>query len=125
MTAGEPGHWIDDEAGPVVRPYALTQGRTTPVAGIFNLISLVIARSREDVQLDELKPEHLMIMELCRKVLSVAEIAAYLGRPAGTVRVLLGDLLIRELVEVWEPPSADARHHGDILEKVLNGLRGL
>ncbi|MFE1955360.1 hypothetical protein ACFW9D_33365, partial [Streptomyces sp. NPDC059524] len=28
----ETHHWFDDEAGPVVRPYAMTRGRTTSAA---------------------------------------------------------------------------------------------
>ena len=32
--------WLDHEAGPVVRPYAMTGGRATPVAGGFDLVAL-------------------------------------------------------------------------------------
>ena len=35
--------WDDAEAGPVVRPYAMTRGRTEPTGGTFDLISLVVA----------------------------------------------------------------------------------
>ena len=38
--------WFDREAGPVVRPYALTKGRTLPSGGAsFGLIDVVIATS--------------------------------------------------------------------------------
>ena len=36
--------WLDREAGPVVRPYAVTKGRTLPSGGAtFGLIDVVIA----------------------------------------------------------------------------------
>ena len=36
--------WFDREAGPVVRPYAVTKGRTLPSGGAsFGLIDVVIA----------------------------------------------------------------------------------
>jgi hypothetical protein len=40
----EPARWYDDEAGPVVRPYAMTRGRTSAVGGHrLDLIALVSA----------------------------------------------------------------------------------
>lgn len=35
--------WIDEEAGPVVRPYAVTGGRTSTSSGAFDLLSMVVA----------------------------------------------------------------------------------
>ena len=36
--------WLDREAGPVVRPYAVTKGRTVPAAGTsLGLIDVVVA----------------------------------------------------------------------------------
>ncbi len=36
--------WVDREAGRVVRPYALTGGRTDPAGGtLLDLISVVVA----------------------------------------------------------------------------------
>jgi hypothetical protein len=32
------GVWLDDDAGPVVRPYAMSHGRTRPAVGRFDLI---------------------------------------------------------------------------------------
>src|SRR5690349_14490518 len=98
--------WYDDEAGPVVRPYAVTAGRTRPTSGDFDLISLVVALRRAAPDDPVLAPEHHAILRLCRHVLSVAEIAAHLDLPIGIVRVLLGDLLDRELILVRTPQPA-------------------
>ena len=117
--------WHDDEAGPVVRPYAMTSGRTEPTVGNFDLISLVIsvrAVSSGDVGLG---PEHRAIVELCRRPLSVAEVSAYLDLPVGIVRVLLGDLLDRAMIRAQNPdPVADVPGD-DLFEAVINGLHAL
>jgi hypothetical protein len=116
---------LDDEAGPMVRPYVMTRGRLQPVRGTFDLITLVVAtRDTPGVQ-PGLGPEHLAIADLCQRPLSVAEIAAGLDLPLGTVRVLLGDLLDKGFVVTQEPqPDVDVR---DIrmYEVVLDELRAL
>ncbi|GAA5055484.1 DNA-directed RNA polymerase specialized sigma24 family protein [Thermocatellispora tengchongensis] len=117
--------WLDEHAGPVVRPYVMTRGRTEPVRGDFNLISLVVAQRAVPAAEAGLDPEHRTIMRLCREPQSVAEIAAYLDLPAGTVRVLLGDLLDRGYIAVQDPqPEMDIRDRR-MYEAVLNGLRAL
>jgi hypothetical protein len=117
--------WVDAEAGPVVRPYAMTSGRTQPTSGNFDLISLVVALrpvSPADVGLG---PEHRTIVDLCRRPLSVAEISAYLDLPVGIVRVLLGDLLDRALISAQNPDPVTELPGDDLFEAVINGLQAL
>lgn len=117
--------WVDDHAGPVVRPYAVTGGRARPVTGTFDLISLVTA-TRVDATLEiGLGPEHLAIVGLCQRVQSVAEIAAHLDLPVGTIRVLLGDLAARNLVQVREPRVTAGLPDDSVFEAVISGLRAL
>ncbi|MEO3744438.1 DUF742 domain-containing protein [Plantactinospora sp. B5E13] len=115
--------WYDQDAGPVVRPYAMTRGRTQPVRGEFDLISLVVARGPAPEGAD-LTPEQTAILGHCQRPLSVAEIAAALDLPVGTVRVLLGDLLEVGLIDTHAPPLLDAPSE-ELLEAVLAGLRAL
>ncbi|MEW2489295.1 DUF742 domain-containing protein [Streptomyces sp. NPDC048411] len=83
--------WYDAEAGPLVRPYAMTGGRTEPGPGgvHFDLIALVSAvdqapDSSEDSQLG---PEHRALLTLCRsESQSVAELSADADLPVGGVR---------------------------------------
>jgi hypothetical protein len=117
--------WVDDHAGPVVRPYAMTRGRTKPIRGRFDLISLVMATKTGSSDEVGLGPEHLAIIGLCQRALSVAEVAAHLNLPAGTVRVLLGDLLERGLVQVRNPQATTGHYDDGIFEAVINGLRAL
>ncbi|MBM0226729.1 MULTISPECIES: DUF742 domain-containing protein [Micromonospora] len=118
--------WVDDHAGPVVRPYAVTRGRARPVTGTFDLISLVMATRADVASESGLGPEHVAIVGLCQRMQSVAEIAAHLDLPVGTVRVLLGDLVARNLVQVREPRATTAGLPDDsVFEAVINGLRAL
>ncbi|WP_369212150.1 DUF742 domain-containing protein [Streptomyces flavofungini] len=133
--AGTPGtqethRWFDDEAGPVVRPYAMTRGRTTsPGQHRLDLIAVVIAEAHVPGghEADQtLSPEHVDIVELCRDTpQSVAELAAELDLPVGVVRVLIGDLVDDELVHVTRPVPPAELPDESILRDVISGLRAL
>ena len=122
-------HWFDDEAGPVVRPYAMTRGRTTsPGQHRLDLIAVVVTESQaDDPDADAtLSPEHVDIVDLCRDApQSVAELAAELDLPIGVVRVLVGDLVASEWVHVNRPVPPAELPDESILRDVINGLRAL
>ncbi|MGC0333335.1 hypothetical protein RKD23_006325 [Streptomyces sp. SAI-170] len=122
-------HWFDDEAGPVVRPYAMTRGRTRHAAQHrLDLIAVVVTEPHAgDPEKDPtLSPEHSDIVALCRKApQSVAELAAELDLPIGVVRVLVGDLVDRDLVHVTRPVPPAELPDESILRDVINGLRAL
>ncbi|MGI5272660.1 DUF742 domain-containing protein [Nonomuraea sp. CA-218870] len=115
-------HWIDPE---IIRPYVVTRGRTAPTRGRFDLISMALAIGPPPGPEAGLDPEHLSILRLCREPKSVAEIAAHLNLPAGTIRVLLGDLFDRELVSAQEPQSEVDMRDVKMYRAVLDGLRSL
>jgi len=127
---GQPrSHWFDDEAGPVVRPYAMTRGRTSHAAQHrLDLIAVVVTEAHaDDPEADHmLSPEHVDIVELCRDApQSVAELAAELNLPIGVVRVLIGDLVDEEMVHVTRPVPPAELVDESILRDVINGLRAL
>ncbi|GAB2936046.1 DUF742 domain-containing protein [Micromonospora polyrhachis] len=132
MTRAEPPvphhDWLDDEAGPVVRPYTMTGGRVRPATGGFDLVAFVMAvvpaTEAGDQPHRQLQPEHRMIIELAQEPLSVAELSAHLDLALGVVRVLLGDLLAVGFIEMHEPP-AQQFPDDNILKAVVNGLRAL
>ncbi|MEV3857338.1 DUF742 domain-containing protein [Streptomyces sp. NPDC050095] len=122
--------WFDNEAGPLVRPYAMTGGRTTagPQAMRFDLIALVSLDSAAPDTHDDtaLGPEHRSIIELCRvETQTVAELAAGTDLPVGVVRVLLGDLLELACVKVSRPVPPAQLPDEKILREVIDGLRAL
>ncbi|MER6473497.1 DUF742 domain-containing protein [Streptomyces collinus] len=122
-------HWFDDEAGPVVRPYAMTRGRTTsPAQHRLDLIAVVVTEpGAGDAETDTmLAPEHVEIVGLCRAApQSIAELAAELDLPVGVVRVLIGDLVHAELVHVTRPVPPAELPDESILRDVIDGLRAL
>ncbi|GGV21839.1 hypothetical protein GCM10010260_72710 [Streptomyces filipinensis] len=122
-------HWFDDDAGPVVRPYAMTRGRTASTAQHrLDLIAVVVTEPEAgDPETDPtLSPEHVEIVGLCRdEPQSVAELAADLDLPIGVVRVLIGDLVHAELVHVSRPVPPAELPDESILRDVINGLRAL
>ncbi|MFC4019399.1 DUF742 domain-containing protein [Micromonospora sp. GCM10011542] len=121
---GPQPEWLDGEAGPVVRPYALTGGRVRSAVGNFDLIAYVLARPDVDPAV-RLQPEHRRLVALARRPVPVAELAAGLDLAVGVVRVLLGDLLAEGLVEVHGPSAARNLPDDDILKAVVSGLRAL
>lgn len=117
--------WVDDAAGPVVRPYTLTGGRTRPSGEGFDLVAFVLTVESAPPRNPRLHPEHLAALEVCRQPLSVAECASRLNLPLGVVRVLLGDLLEEQLIMVREPSYQMKLPDEYMLEAVLNGLKAL
>jgi len=122
--------WIDGEAGPVVRPYALTGGRTDPAGGATLDLIAVIAASCPTLgraELAKLSPEHRELLGLCQEPVTVADVAADMALPLGVVRVLLSDLIQQDKITVL--PRRTARPHTgtdlDLLKEVLDGLRSL
>ncbi|MFE1025080.1 DUF742 domain-containing protein [Streptomyces sp. NPDC058818] len=121
--------WYDNEAGPLVRPYAMTGGRTRPgPPGVrFDLIALV-TRALDAPGTDDtaLGPEHRTLIDLCRtETQSVAELAADADLPVGVVRVLLGDLVELGSVTVSRPVPPAQLPDEQILREVIDGLRAL
>jgi hypothetical protein len=129
--AGPTGsQWYDAEAGPLVRPYAMTGGRTRPGPSNvrFDLIALVVVDTDGPGPDGEalLGPEHRVLLTLCRcETQSVAELAADADLPVGVVRVLLGDLLEAGYVKVRRPVPPAQLPDERILREVIEGLRAL
>jgi hypothetical protein len=103
----------------------MTQGRTRPMTGEFDLIALVVATQPVSSGLMGLGPEHTAIISLCQHPMSVAEVSAHLDLPVGIIRVLLGDLLAKGLILARDPKPVAQLHSQRVLKAVINGLRSL
>jgi hypothetical protein len=117
--------WLDRDAGPVVRPYAMTQGRVAPSDGEFDLVAFVVAVSPDVTRTTGQQPEHQAIVAAAYEPISVVELASTLDLSIGVIRVLLGDLRSSGLISMYEPPAASQPHDVDVLKAVVNGLRAL
>jgi hypothetical protein len=118
--------WLDAEAGPVVRPYALTGGRTRHSGEAFDLVATVTATQVRVADLGGLGPEHFSVLQLAQVPATVVDIASDIDLPLGVVRILLADLRELGLVLIQAPVSMKARQvDRNMLREVLHGLRGL
>ncbi|QLJ04971.1 DUF742 domain-containing protein [Streptomyces sp. NEAU-sy36] len=119
-----------------VRPYSLTGGRTrfghvllveTFVASTAALDAPEERKELTNGSLAGVMPEMRAIVELCRRMRTVAEIAALLKMPLGVVRVLLSDLADQGKIRVYGTGTGHGTGRPDraLLERVLSGLRRL
>ncbi len=118
--------WYDDAAGPLVRPYAVTRGRTIGAGHELDMLTLVVAADRAPA-MRRPEPEYAQIMRLCRKPLSVAEVSAMLKLPLAVAKILVGDLISEGHLIFRAPARTEPGDPGDltVLRAVLAGIRKL
>jgi hypothetical protein len=116
---------VEPQDASIVRAYAWTGGRTRSNIDL-EIETLVSANDQSRQSAGILQAEHQHVVELCRSPRSVAEVAALMRLPLGVVKVLLGDMAERGLVDVHQTASAggDTPDLG-LMERVLSGLRRL
>jgi Protein of unknown function (DUF742) len=117
--------WFDADAGPVVRPYAVTRGRTRSPGRPLDLIAVVVGYPPSTADRRWLEPEHLRLLARCRRPITVADLASDTGLPLGVVRVLLGDLRDRGLAAVSDPAPSEFARDEAVLRMVLDELHSL
>ncbi|MGN9807897.1 DUF742 domain-containing protein [Micromonospora sp. BQ11] len=120
----------DEPTGALVRPYAVTRGRTRPRLDIaLEALVETTVRGRATANGSGGGREHQYIAALCDgRVQSLAEIAARMQLPLGVARVLIADMATDGLVAVHEPTILDDSDDAvgtELLERVLSGLRRL
>ncbi|MEU2910859.1 DUF742 domain-containing protein [Streptomyces massasporeus] len=114
---------VGDPAGRLVRPFALTGGRTRPSRADFTLISTVTTVDPPPVTAVRCQPEHSRILRLCAEPVAVAELAARLDLPVSVVVILLCDLLEAGRITVRPPRLVSPTTPDlDLLQKVRDGL---
>ncbi len=125
MPAGD--RWRGRNSGPVVRPYAVTGGRTEPADGeVLDLIAVVVATGLPAApEAGRRSPEHRRILALCGQQITVADLAADTALPVGVVRVLIADLTMQGAVAVVRQQPTDQRSEKNVLQEILDGLRAL
>ena len=106
----------DGTVSVLVRPYVFTGGRTRARIEL-ELETLVSAGPRPP-------QDNEAVVGLCRRPISVAEIAALMRVPLGVARVVVGDLADQGALIVHESAVQDVPDLA-FLERVLTGLRRL
>ncbi len=108
----------------MVRPYAVTRGRTGTTASIGLIDMVVTVTGGPPASGLRLGPEHRQILGRCRQPAAVVDLASDMDLPVGVVRVLLGDLREHGLVRVLGTPRGPVTSNR-ILREVLDGLQAL
>lgn len=101
-----------------VRAYVLTGGRTRTQRVL--LVETFVSTVPGVTAAQALGPEAAAIVGYCGTRRTVAEVATALRLPLGVVRVLLGDLERKGLIQIH--PDAASVPRREILERVLRGL---
>jgi hypothetical protein len=120
MTVPGDDSWLDGDAGRLVRPYAVTNGRTAASVKL-DLLSMVVSTGTGSYS--TLEPDHLEALALCLRPASVAEVAARLRLPAAVTKVLLSDLADCGALRVGPPRPASDTSDRVLLERLLDGLQ--
>jgi hypothetical protein len=114
---------VNDPA--LVRPYALTRGRTRSGGADLALEAVVVSTPRGKGAVVDLAHEARAIVELCTQPTTVIDVAATLQVPLGVARVLVADLAGDGHVAVHHHAHEPRRPDVALLERVLDGIRSL
>jgi Protein of unknown function (DUF742) len=113
--------WLDGDAGRLVRPYAVTNGRTSATVQL-DLLSMVVATGSGTY--NSLEPDHVQALGLCLRPATVAEIAARLRLPAVVTKVLISDLVDCGAARAALPSQSSSDTSNQVLlERLLDGLQ--
>jgi hypothetical protein len=111
-----------DLTGRLIRPYAMTGGRTTADSEI-SLEAQIQASTRASHHLGAYRWEAAKVVELVQSPMALIEIAARLEIPIGVARVLVADLVADGAVVLHVPEKTQS--FASLLERVLDGVRNL
>ncbi|MFE4456784.1 DUF742 domain-containing protein [Nocardia tengchongensis] len=115
--------YYDEAAGPLVRLYGVTRGRTRDVTTELSLTTILVAvQSSADGRLLRMDPEYERIIDITQQPRAIAEIAARLELPVRVIRILVGDLLADGYVSI---SSAQSRHAVDDKSETAELLRAI
>jgi hypothetical protein len=115
-----------DPRGSLVRPYAVTRGRTEPRRDI--PIEGILVASQDALQEARFAGhDKYRIAALCEaQPQSLAELSALTRLPLGVTRVLVADMVADGLLSLHSAaPKNGFTERMDLLERVLSGLRKL
>ena len=113
---------MGDETGRLIRPYAITGGRTETETDI-GLEAQIQASSRGSQHLGAYRWEAAKVVELVQAPMALIEVAARLEIPIGVARVLVADLVDDGAVVLHVPEKT--QNFASLLERVLDGVRNL
>ncbi len=107
-----------DETGRMLRPYAITGGRTSAPASL-NLESQLRRTDRPDDAAAH-RWEAARIIEMTGRPIALVEVAARVRLPVGVTKVVVADLIDQGVLTAGHRPPESS--FSSLLERVLDGL---
>lgn len=118
----EPETYFDDEAGPLVRPFAMGMGRTHRLRADLDIITVVATLPDASTRRGE--PEYREILRVCHIPQSVAEVAARMKVPMLVAKILIAELIEDGVLAFRSPVGGDFdRVEVATLRAILDGIR--
>ncbi len=116
----------NDPRGALVRPYAVTRGRTEPRQHI-PVEAVLVATATGAAEARFAGHDKHRLAALCEtRAQSLAELSARSRLPLGVTRVLVADMVADGLLTLHSAaPKEGFSERMDLLERVLGGLRRL
>ncbi|MFG2002380.1 DUF742 domain-containing protein [Spirillospora sp. NPDC048911] len=105
--SGHRERWLDEDAGPLVRPYAITRGRTRARGAKLDLVTILVASGEPVPPRLWLSPEHQRLLWLCRLQHTLADLASRLELPLGVIQVLVDELMEHGLLKIDMPAPTE------------------
>lgn len=119
----DPNDDAEDHTGRLIRPYAMTGGRTAGAGPEIPLEAQVLASSRAAAHNGTHRWEAAKLLEMVETPMALVEVAARLQIPVGVARVLVADLVEDGSLIMHLPPASSS--FTSLLEQVLDGVRDL
>jgi hypothetical protein len=111
---------VEPDEDPIVRPFMLTNGRTTPLQDGLRIETLL--RAAPAALSAPLRFESRRIVELCQQPMSVADVAVGIRAPLGVARVIVADLIADGYLKVQEQPGELST---SLIERIRDRVRAL
>jgi len=109
----------DSDTARMLRPYAITGGRTT--APQFLNLETQLRRAESADPSSPHRWESARIIEMAERPIALVEVAARIGIPVGVTKVIVADLIEQGAMTTGAEQSAD-ESFSSLLERVLDGL---
>ena len=107
--------------GQLIRPYLATAGRTASRVDGLKLETLV---QRTDQQAN-LRFESAKVHQMCELPISIAELSAHLSMPAGSVKVIVGDLISSGDLKAHRTVDGSSSDDVQLITRLISGVRKL
>jgi Protein of unknown function (DUF742) len=119
--------WFDQTPGSLIRPYAVTRGRTAHERPDLDMITMVVAVRPPD-PLDRKDIEYREVLTLCASPQSIVEVSGQLRQPLFATKILVGDLIDSGHLAFRAPDRIQHEDNAidlDVVNAILHHLKAL